>query len=122
MVHLRYNCVVDSECCCFIIKLLTAAPSASPQNLRQVAIDATSVTLSWQPPPEENWNGLIRLYYLFVNELESGRSFTLNSTATSYHIENLHPFYIYNVSVAAVTVAAGSISDNITLQTSEACE
>ena len=104
----------------FIINVLTAAPSAPPQNLRHIAITATSVTLNWQPPPEEDWNGLIRFYYMFVTELESGRSFTLNSTATSYRIENLHPFYLYNFSVAAVTIAAGSISDNITLQTSEA--
>ena len=101
---------------------LTAAPSAPPRNLRQIAIDATSVTLNWQPPPEDDWNGLIRLYYVFVTELDSGRSFTLNSTTTNYHIENLHPFYTYNFSVAAVTIAAGSISDNITLQTSEAGE
>ena len=98
----------------------STVPSAPPQHLRQDAITATSVTLSWQPPPLEDRNGLIRLYYVFVTELESGRSFTLNSTATNYRVQNLHPFYTYNFSVAAVTVAAGSISDNITVQTSEA--
>ena len=102
--------------------LLTAAPSAPPQNLRQDAIAATSVTLNWQSPPEDDWNGLIRLYYVFVTELESGSSFTLNSTTTNHLVENLHPFYTYNFSVAAVTVAAGPISDTITLQTSEAGE
>ena len=106
----------------FIINVLTAAPSAPPQNLRHIAITATSVTLNWQPPPEEDRNGLIRLYYVFVTEPESGRSFTLNSTTISYSVHNLHPFYTYNFSVAAVTVAAGPISDNITLQTSEAGE
>ena len=106
--------------CLFFLHYLSTVPSAPPQHLRQDAIDATSVTLNWQPPPEDDWNGLIRLYYVFVTELESGRSFTLNSTATNYRVHNLHPFYTYNFSVAAVTVAAGSISDNITLQTSEA--
>ena len=98
------------------------APSVPPQNLRLVAITATSVTLNWQPPPEEDRNGLIRLYYVFVTELESGRAFTLNSSATNHVVENLHPFYTYNFSVAALTVAASPASDTITLQTSEAGE
>ena len=59
---------------------------------------------------------------MFVTELETGRSFELNTTKTNYLIENLHPYYTYNFSVAAVTVAAGIISDSITLQTSEAGE
>ena len=105
---------------CLDVDFLTTAPSAPPQNLRQVAIAATSVTLNWQPPPEENWNGLIRLYYVFITELESGSSFILNSTTTNYRVESLHPFYTYTFSVAAMTVAPGSISDNITLQTLEA--
>ena len=105
---------------CLDVDFLTTVPSAPPQNLRQDAITATSVTLNWQPPPVEDRNGLIRLYYVFVTELESGRAFTLNSTTTSYRVESLHPFYTYNFSVAAVTVAPGSISDNITLQTLEA--
>ena len=104
------------------IHYLITAPNASPQNLRQVAIAATSVTLNWQPPPEEARNGLIRLYYVFVTELETGRSFELNTTKTNYLVENLHPYYTYNFSVAAVTVATGIISDSITLQTSEAGE
>ena len=99
---------------------MNAVPSTPPQYLRRDSITATSVTLSWQPPHVEDRNILIRLYCVFLTELESGRSFTLNSTATNYHVQNLHPFYTYNFSVAAVTVAAGSISDNITLQTSEA--
>ena len=107
---------------CYILIDTSAAPSAPPQYLRQDAITATSVTLSWQPPPEEDRNGLIRLYYVFVTELESGRSFTLNSTTTNYRVHNLHPFYTYNFSVAAVTVAAGPMNDNITVQTLEAGE
>ena len=101
------------------LTLLTAAPSAPPQNLRQTAIAAT---LNWWPPSEENRNGLIRFYYVFVTELETGRSFTLNSTTTNHLVESLHPFYSHNFSVAAVTVAAGPISDTITLQTSEVGE
>ena len=100
----------------------TAAPSAPPQHLRQAATTDTSITLNWQPPPEENWNGVVRFYYLFISEVESGTSYRENSTTTTYLVENLHPFYTYVFSVAAVTVAAGPISDSIILQTSENSE
>ena len=100
----------------------TAAPSAPPQLLRQVAITAASITLNWQPPSEENLNGVVRFYYVFVTELESGSSYRENSTTTNYLVENLHPFYTYTLSVAAVTVAVGPTSDSIIVQTSETSE
>ena len=59
---------------------------------------------------------------MFITELESGNSFIRNSTTTNYRVESLHPFYTYTLSVAAVTVVPGSISENITLQTLEASE
>ena len=121
-MHYMFLVIASLSCLLSDIHLFTAAPSAPPQNLREVNITAMSVTLNWQPPPKENWNGLIRLYYVFVTELESGESFRRNSNTTNYHIENLCPYHTYTFSVAAVTVAAGSISDNITIQTSEASE
>jgi len=102
------------------LTLSLPAPSTPPQDLRQVVISATWVTLNWLPPPEENWNGLIRHYLVFAIESDTGRSFTLNSTTSNYRVENLHPFYTYNFSVAAVTVETGPRSSSITLQTAEA--
>jgi len=64
-------------------------------------------------------NGNIRHYLVFVTELETQRSFTLNSTMNNYRVENLHPFYTYNIRIAAVTVATGSRSDAIFIQTLE---
>ena len=116
---LHINVAVLSTC---TINFHTAAPSAPPQHLRQAAITATSITLNWQPPPEENWNGVVRFYYLFITEMESGTSYRENSTTTAYIVENLHPFYTYVFSIAAVTVEAGPISDSIILQTSENSE
>jgi len=59
---------------------------------------------------------------VFVTEAETGRSFTLNSTTSNFYVGNLHPFYTYNFSIAAVTVEAGPRSSSITLQTAEASE
>jgi len=102
------------KCSSFLI-----APSAPPQGLKQVAIASTWVTLNWQPPPMKERNGNIRHYLVFVTELETQRSFTLNSTMSNYRVENLHPFYTYNIRIAAVTVATGSRSDAIFIQTLE---
>ena len=38
---------------------------------------------------------------------------------SNYRVENLHPFYTYNIRIAAVTVATGSRSDAIFIQTLE---
>jgi len=67
-------------------------------------------------------NGVIRHYLVFVNESDTGRSFTLNSTMGNIQVGNLHPFYTYGFSIAAVTVEAGPRSSSITLQTAEASE
>ena len=103
-------------------EFFTAAPSAPPQLLQQTVITATSITLNWQLPPEENLNGVVRFYYVFVTELESGSSYREDSNTTNHLVENLHPFYTYTLSVAAVTVAVGPTSDSIIVQTSETSE
>ena len=41
---------------------------------------------------------------------------------SNYRVENLHPFYTYSFSIAAVTVEAGPRSRSISLQTAEASE
>jgi len=38
---------------------------------------------------------------------------------SNYRVENLHPFYTYNIHIAAVTVATGSRSNAIFIQTLE---
>jgi len=38
---------------------------------------------------------------------------------SKYRVENLRPFYTYNIRIAAVTVATGSHSDAIFIQTLE---
>ena len=104
-----------------LVIIFLLAPSAPPQDLRQAAISSTSITMNWQPPPEDTRNGHIRHYLVFVIESETRRSFTLNSTTNNVRVENLHPFYTYSFSIAAVTVEAGPRS-NISLQTQEASE
>ena len=45
----------------------SAAPSASPRNIIVQAISSTSIRVSWQPPSENDQNGIIIGYQLWVN-------------------------------------------------------
>ena len=84
-----------------------------------VQVTATSVVLSWSPPPAVHHNGLIRLYLVLVLEQETGRNFTRNSSHTQLSIGELHPFYTYHFAVSAVTVSPGPSSDYYTTTTFE---
>ena len=96
---------------------ISPAPSAPPVAVSHAQLNATFVVLQWSAPPSEHINGIIRAYTVTVSEHETGRSYNLSSPQTELSIGNLHPFYWYNFSVCAVTVAPGRCTDLYTLQT-----
>jgi len=95
----------------------TSEPSASPQGVSHTAVTSTSVDLSWSPPPAAHHNGIIRHYTVRVVVEDTGEEFTINSADPQITIQSLHPYYIYNFSVSAVTVSPGPYSDLHTVQT-----
>ena len=78
-----------------------------------------SVSVSWQPPPVAEQNGIIRIYNISVTEEETGNVIELCTEKTSTVITNLHPDYNYSISVAAFTVQTGPFSSSISLKTHE---
>ena len=72
----------------------------------------------WEPPQDPN--GLIHGYRVNVTEVETGRMFQLSTNTTSIVIGFLHPYYTYNCTVVAVTIAPGPFSSVITVRTDEA--
>ena len=86
---------------------ITAAPNAPPTALFGSSTDSTTIALSWNPPPPENQNGMIRHYTINVTELNSGESFILISINTDIVLSSLHPFYVYEIRIAAVSIATG---------------
>ena len=76
-----------------------------------MAINSTSVHLSWLPPDEDQHNGDIRHYNIRIVERHSGREFQLNSTNITTIYAGLHPAYTYSFTAAAVTVGIGPYSD-----------
>ena len=78
-----------------------------------------SLVLSWDQPPPEHRNGRIRSYQVRLRETETGNVFQLTSTSTQVNVSNLHPFYNYNCSVAAETIAVGPFSNSVPVQLDE---
>ena len=92
-------------------------PSDTPQAVRLTAVTSTSVDLSWSPPPTEHHNGIIRHYTVRVVVQDTGEIFTHPTVGLSIIVGSLHPYYTYNFSISAVTVAPGPYSVQVTVQT-----
>jgi len=50
-----------------------------------------------------------------MTAMENGESYQLISPNTSLTVNDLHPYYHYNLLVAAVTTAAGPFSNSVPL-------
>ena len=90
--------------------LSASVPTAPPANLTVTAVTSRTVTLSWDPPPYEGQNGVIRQYMLTVNRSDTSFFTVLNTTMTQLTVEHLLPFRSYIFTVAAQTIALGPFS------------
>ena len=100
--------------------MLHVAPDAPPQSVSGYAINATSIFLGWEPPPNDTHNGIIRSYQINCTEIDSGSLLDVSSIETEVIITELHPAYMYSCRVSAVTVEIGIFSGNTTVTTEEA--
>jgi hypothetical protein len=103
-----------------LVTLLEDAPDAAPESVSGYAINATSIFLGWEPPPNNTHNGIIRSYQINCTEIDSGALLDVSSVETEVIITELHPAYMYSCRVSAVTVEIGVFSGNITVTTEEA--
>lgn len=100
--------------------LLSSGPTAGPANVTVVSVTATTVHLTWDHPPEETHQGVIRGYTLNVTELETGRTLRETTPETEIVIDSLHPFYTYKITIIAFTIEEGSNHTTIYVETDEA--
>ena len=90
-------------------------PSDAPQSIAVRVLNPTSVLISWQPPLPEHRNGIIVGYAVQMIGLNSDDNMDFPLTNdTEMIIEELHPFYAYRFSIAAVTVGLGPFSTAVT--------
>lgn len=82
-------------------------------------VTAYNFTVEWTPPPDHAHNGIIRKYLLNTSELETERVILHETTDLFFVLENLHPYYTYLFTVAAVTVSASPPTEAIIVITFE---
>ena len=95
------------------------APSAAPSAVILQSYTSQSITLSWESPPEEDINGVLRQFIIRIFEHETGNVFAETSDNEQTTLLDLHPYYTYSVAVAAQTVSTGPFSNSITIQLAE---
>ena len=83
-------------------------------------INTTAIHLSWEPPPPQHQNGIIRQYLIELSTPELDNNITIVSTRRSVTITNLHPYTLYECTVAAQTVGVGTRSGVEMARTHEA--
>ena len=94
-----------------------SAPSSPPEKVTSGIVTSTSIILVWQPPPLESQNGIIRSYEIVLVETQTVTTSVYSTTETTITISSLHPYYVYEYRVAAVTDATGPYSDPLSVQT-----
>ena len=99
------------------VSSLPTAPSLAPTNFTCHPVGSDGMNLRWVPPPRESFNGVLRHYQISILELETSRRFFEYLLGSRGFVGSLHPFYSYTVNMAAVTVAPGPYSNNVTITT-----
>ena len=92
-----------------ILPVHFSAPNAAVTELDGVNTSSTSLSISWQPPPPLDQNGIIREYNVFYGLSTQDRSGYVNvsTAAQSKELVMLEKFRIYTVYVRAFTVGPG---------------
>ena len=86
-----------------------------------VAVDSTTLLLSWNELPLPDRNGIIREYIIRLKVVGSGETTEYSAVTGPYSITDLHPDYTYSGKVAAVTaVGTGPFSSDIQVRLPEA--
>ena len=116
--HYTLKCLVK-----YLLNFVLVVPTKAPTGLTVTATSSTSITASWQLPPVDSRNGIIRGFKLFYQRKGSADSSTIldikkNSTLTK-HVNGLHKYTEYEFQVLAYTVGDGTNSSKVLKTTLE---
>ena len=112
--------------CCIVI-----APTDRPGNFAVIAINSSSVSLSWTEPNKSVLHGILQRYaiqYTRVQCKESNPVIVANqewnkvnvtNTTVSLIISNLRFWSCYDFKIMAVTIRDGPFSSNVSVRTKE---
>ena len=98
-----------------------AVPSSPPQSVEGQTVNSRQIFLSWDNPEFGGRNGIITGYSINVLEIITNTEFAYNViNRTTVLVEQLHPHYEYQCSVAAATIVGmGPYSAPIVVKTDE---
>ena len=88
-------------------RFILSAPTGLPSNSSGIALNSTHILLTWDAPPQNQTHGDIQEYRVTISEYETGATFNYSTETTELVVGSLHPYYIYNCSVQAVTIDPG---------------
>ncbi|XP_040571795.1 tyrosine-protein phosphatase Lar isoform X1 [Lepeophtheirus salmonis] len=97
-----------------------------PLNIRALAINSSSVQVHWDPPTDDDKNGVIRGYQIYVKPKSSEseyytmplRFITRNGKETEFNVTGLQPDTRYVIQVAALTrIGDGTRSKPVKVKT-----
>ena len=82
-----------------------------------MAVSSSSIRMTWIPPPEEEQNGVIRAYHIYVTEIptEIVQEIIAHGDAHIQIVNHLHPYYTYECVIAAFTVGLGPTASTQTM-------
>ena len=117
MVCIFVYCTLSHSISCE--NMVSSGPYSAPTNFEVIAYSSAALFLTWDNPPATDLNGVIRKYNVRILEVETGKTLQLTSNKTSIRVTDLHPYYLYNCSVAAYTVADGPYTEHEAARTLE---
>ncbi len=91
-------------------------PSSAPLNISGEFINSTGLSVSWELPPVEHRNGIIRGFNVTYNSSQDDLQET-SVERTSVDLFGLEEFTNYTISVAAFTDVGTSLTAVIVVQT-----
>ena len=96
------------------------APSGPPQSVVGTPESSRAIMLMWSPPPAIHINGIIQKYVVKITENETSQMWTFFAfNDENIVVGSLHPHYHYDCRVAAFTIAEGTLSNVVTVQTEQ---
>uniref|UniRef100_A0A8C1STH0 Neogenin 1 n=1 Tax=Cyprinus carpio TaxID=7962 RepID=A0A8C1STH0_CYPCA len=104
-----------------VVRTLSDAPSAAPQNLTLEVLNSTSIMVRWQPPPAGTLNGELTGYRLrYRKGLRRADAAEISTSQLFQLIEGLEKGKVYTVRVSASTVnGSGPTTEWIAAETFE---
>ncbi len=90
---------------------ILTVPSSGPLNVSLPDITSTSVSIQWSSPLPHQHNGIIRYYFVTLQEIATNTFITFNTTDLFIQLDNLHPDYDYNYYISAFTIGHGPLTN-----------